>query len=116
MIPFEETDLHVIELESENGEITRLYLLNEIVEDQPFNADEFVAKMDEVLPKTDKNPELFDALLDEMNVIEIFDQFDIEELIDEGLIDPDDLHQSLYDFLAVENEDDLFDDSELDSI
>jgi hypothetical protein len=116
MIPFEETDLHIIELESEAGEITRLYLLNEIVEGQGFNADEFVAKMDEVLPKTDKQPELFDALLDEMNVIEIFDQGDIEELIDEGLIDPDDLHQSLYDFLAVENEDDLFDDNELDSI
>ncbi|TNE71665.1 hypothetical protein EP331_08990 [bacterium] len=116
MIPFENTDLHIIELESDDNVITRLYLLNEVVEGVDFSVDDFVAEMDEVLPKADTKPELFDQLLDRMNVIEIFDQEDIEDLIDEGFVDPDDLHQSLYDFLATEDEDGLFDEDEMGSI
>lgn len=111
MTPFEETDLKIIELETEDDTVARLYLLIEVNPDEEFSTEKFVEELDKVLPIMDKNPNAFDNMLDKMSVIEIFDQEDVEELIDQGIVDPDDLHSSLYEFLLTEN-DDAFDDEE----
>ena len=105
MIPFEHTDIKIIELETEDDLSTRIYLLIEVDPDNEFISEVFIEEMDRVLPKIDKNPELFDDMLDRLGVIDIFDQEDVEDLIDQGIVDPDDLHSSLYEFLATEDDD-----------
>lgn len=113
MIPFENTDLHIVEIETEDGSDTRLYFLLNQSELNTFDPQLFLDELDLVMPKVEKNPELFDSLLEKFNVLELFDQEDIEELIDEGMVDPEDLHQSLYDFYLAElNMDVDFSDSE----
>lgn len=109
MTPFEHTDLKIIELETEDDTVARIYLLLDVTEEKEFDTDNFVTELDKVIPVMDRNPNAFDKLLDRLSILEIFDQEDIEELIDQGIIDPDDLHTSLYEFLLTENDDALLD-------
>jgi hypothetical protein len=109
MIAFEKTDLKIIELETEDGGEARLYLLIETVENTEFDMQKFIDDMDKVMPLVDRNPNAFDQMLDRNKVLEIFDEEDIEELIDEGVLDPEDLHQSVYEFYTIEQSGDNFD-------
>jgi hypothetical protein len=109
MKAFENTDLKIIELETEDGGVARLYLLIETIEGTEFDMQKFIDDMDEVMPKVDKNPNAFDEMLNRNNVLEIFDEEDIEEMIDEGELDPEDLHQSIYEFYSIEQSGNSFD-------
>lgn len=109
MIAFEKTDLKIIELETEDDGVARLYLLIETVEDVVFDMQKFIDDMDAVMPQVDKNETIFDAMLSRNNVLEIFDEEDIEEMIDEGELDPEDLHQSIYEFYSIEQSGTSFD-------
>ncbi len=107
MIPFDETDLQIITIESDSGGAVNLYLLMLNGEADQLDGEALLDEMQEIETSSadDSQKDLdYQRLLDRMGIIEIFDQEEIEELIEEGLIDPEDLHYSVYQIVSEEME------------
>lgn len=106
MIPFELTDLKIIQVESDEGQLT-FFLLMESDKSAIFNIDTFTNEFEAYLDG-DEDDESYDAefdqFLEEIGVIELFSQDDIDEMLEDDLLNPDDIHQSLYEYLIAEEE------------
>ena len=105
MIPFNDTDLQIINIEIDPEDSTNLYLLMsaDMAEELDLeNLLDQLAALEESDNDDDQKDEDYQELLERTGIIEIFDQDEIEDLLEEGLIDPEDLHYSLYQITAEE--------------
>ena len=105
MISFNDTDLQIITIENDFEDSTNLYLLIRASEMVNLDTEKLLDKLSD-LETSDKDEDQkdddYEELLERMGIIEIFDQDEIENLTEEGLIDPEDLHYSIYQIVAEE--------------
>jgi len=108
MVSFNETDLQVISVENDFEESTTFYLLVLAQSSAGLNARKLLDALQD-LEASDKSDgqkdEDYVNLLEQMGIIEIFDQDEVEDLTEDGLIDPEDLHYSIYQIVADEQDD-----------
>ena len=105
MIPFENTDLKIIGWKFNYDEQILLFILLPKKYSEVFNSEEFINQLttlDNSSLSEDIKDEKYEELLEQYEILEIFEQEEISELTGKGDIDPDDLHQSLYEFLKEE--------------
>lgn len=105
MIPLENTSLLTYTAEDEDGNEEFFALMIEKSKEESFDIDVFMKDLNDI--ETEDDDALEEAILDVMDkysVIEMFDQEDIDELTEEGRIDPEDLHSSLYEVIVEEKE------------
>jgi|GEM_PF-2091092 len=105
MIPFNDTDLQIVNVEIDPDDSTSFYLL--ILADMADDLDlerlmDELAALEESDNDDDQKDNDYQELLERMGIIEIFDQDEIEDMIEEGLINPEDLHYSLYQIATEE--------------
>lgn len=107
MIPFNDTDLQIITIKNDLEDSTSLYLLlhADMVEllDTESLLDE-LRDLEESNVDEDQKDDNYEELLERMGIIEIFDQDEIEHLTEEGMIDPEDLHYSVYQIVTDETD------------
>jgi hypothetical protein len=101
--PLEETDLRIVELETDSGDTSSIYFLLERSISDSFDPQAFFDKLDVLFVDEDPDVDKLDDLFDEFGVLEMLDDEEFVELIDEGEIDPEDIHPSLYEFLTEED-------------
>lgn len=105
MVSFEDTDLKIIAWDTDGHVQTRLYILLDARFADAFDPYDLLEKMHNIehdqADETSKDRE-FDDLMEGNGIIEIFEDEEIHELIEDNEIDPEDLHQSLYDLVAGE--------------
>lgn len=107
MTPFESTDLKIIAWDEDNGTQRRFYILLDKKKSGSFDPYELLENMHQIehnLSGENEKDQAFDDLMESGGIIEIFEDEEIHELIEENEIDPEDLHQSLYDLVAEESE------------
>jgi hypothetical protein len=105
MIPFENTDLKVVGWEYNDDEQILLFILLPKKASEVFNSDDFIRQLS-TLENSSLSEEIkdekYEVLLEQYEILEIFEQEEISELTEKGEIDPEDIHQSLYEFLKEE--------------
>ncbi len=105
MISFNDTDLQIITIENDLEDSTSLYLLLHADMKEHLGTEKLLDELSD-LETSDKDEDQkdddYEELLERMGIIEIFDQDEIENLTEEGLIDPEDLHYSIYQIVAEE--------------
>ena len=105
MISFNNTDLHIFTVENDLEDSTSLYLLMYADKQQNLNIESLLDELRALVESDkidDQKDEDYEALLERMGIIEIFDQDEIENLTEDGFIDPEDLHYSIYQIVADE--------------
>lgn len=108
MISYDDTDLHIFTIESNSEDSTSLYLLMYADKRQSLNIESILDELRAIVESDnsdDQKDEDYEELLERMGIIEIFDQDEIEDLTDDGFIDPEDLHYSIYQIVADEMDD-----------
>lgn len=100
--PLEDTDLRIIELETESGETSSIYFLIERSVSDTFDPQSFFDKLDTLFLDEEPDVDKLDDLFEEFGVLEMLDDEEFNDLIEEGEIDPEDIHPSLYEFLTEE--------------
>jgi len=105
MISFNDTDLQIITIENDLEDSTNLYLLLHADARENLETEKLLDELSD-LETSDKDEDQkdddYEELLERMGIIEIFDQDEIENLTEEGLIDPEDLHYSIYQIVSEE--------------
>lgn len=105
MIPFNDTDLQIANVEIDPDDSMSFYLLMSADRAADLDLEKLMdelAALEESDNDDDQKDDDYQKLLERMGIIEIFDQDGIEDMIEEGLIDPEDLHYSLYRIAAEE--------------
>lgn len=105
MVSFENTDLKIIAWDTNNGTRAQLYILLEAGFSNSFDPYLLLEKMHDIehdQTDEDEKDREFDDLMDLYGIIEIFEDEEINELIEENEIDPGDLHQSIYELVSRE--------------
>ena len=105
MITFNDTDLQIITIENDLDDSTNLYLLIQAEAKENLDTEKLLDELSDLETSAkgeDQKDEDYDELLERMGIIEIFDQDEIENLTEDGLIDPEDLHYSIYQIVAEE--------------
>lgn len=105
MVNFEHTDLKIIGWEIDDKQKLLLYVLLDKNNADKFDIDHF---MNEILSLELENiseeikDNKYELILDKFGIIEAFDQDEISDLTQQGEIDPEDIHQSLYELVKEE--------------
>ena len=105
MISYNDTDLQIITIENDLDDSTNLYLLIRAEMKENLDTEKLLNELSDLEASgkdEDQKDDDYEELLERMGIIEIFDQDEIENLTEDGLIDPEDLHYSIYQIVSEE--------------
>ena len=99
MYNFEDTDLKIAGWEIGEDQKIMLFILLDKKNIDKYDLDGFmndILSLELLTVSEEEKDKRYEDLLDRYGIIEVFDQEEISELSENGNIDPDDLHYSLY--------------------
>jgi hypothetical protein len=104
MIPFEQTDIVVIGTEQDEGdELLALLIIKEA--GHSFSFDDFLEDLSTIEDEQDENAleAEIERVMASHRVLEMYDSEDLSEFLEDGELDSDDLHESLYEIYKEES-------------
>lgn len=105
MIPLEKTTLKIIGCNLNNGKERHLFFIVDNQKADDANLKRFIREaynIENLSMENLKKDVAFEDIIESYGIIDVFDDDEISEFINEGLVDIKNLHHSLYEILAVE--------------
>lgn len=104
MIPIEQTDIVVIGTQQDDGdELLALLIIKEA--DYSFSLDAFLDDLNEIDESQDEDSleSEIERVMQHHKVLEMYDSEELSEFLEDGDLDSDDLHASLYEIYREES-------------
>lgn len=104
MIPLEKTELKIVSCSFDNSQ-THLFFLVDSLKSGTESITQFLKEAYDAESNTEYDfvkDKTFEQILEYYGIIDVFDEKEISQLNQEGLIDIKDLHRSIYQLLSLE--------------